>query len=675
MEGLLTVPPDRGTIIGRAIWKVRSPHRPRYVVVGGAQRDSQIQQASNSRIQASRGPTPKGQLRTLQEGIYLSIYKSKDDSEPIQQHAIATVTDCQVQMLAHRKQGPVLPTLVINIVPDPVTDKLRKRRSSRTAGLTATKETAPTTLFFRPGDEGHALLDWVRLIQQLIPPNLPDRAPLSPMTPASPTFINPFAPRPRETSDMHRPGSGNSRSPFYTKSSNQPHSSRERERPVTYSETHSLRSKPSDLSSHTSSMNPSHMGFHNYTIVHPTDLPSPAATIGDYHGEFIEGWTSAQGRSSTLSSPVRTRDSIGSQIPPVQQPMDSSSPPGPRETILDRAFQLRYIPGSERETPGEEKLSSLARFDALMREADEKRRNREAEEARLKGLAATPATTPLTAEHSGLKSAWDMDDSDSDDEPGYEEGGDESDGPIGELDHDLEERFPTPPTSQITPTAQRALEFIAGRHEPPAHRPQQPSRSHGARSPLSYNREALMALSNSGSSHLRPQTGSSENQSRPGIAQRTHSQPQLAGVKTSSSTPLQLSAPVPPTRRDAPPPPASKPPSEDAVLTASAVARSTAEKRLSASSSKRLSFTEFTKRLSSTSSLLLVPSGGSSRGSNSDVDPQQTTQNQQQYSHHLHPRAAPQAPQQPNPQQPPPLNERCGWRGSVGVFGAEGGFL
>ncbi|KAK3359016.1 hypothetical protein B0T25DRAFT_83082 [Lasiosphaeria hispida] len=675
MEGLLTVPPDRGTIIGRAIWK------PRYVVVGSAQRDSQIQQASNSRIQTSRGSTPKGQVRTAQEGIYLSIYKSKDDSEPIQQHAIATVTDCQVQMLAHRKQGPVLPTLVINIVPDPVTDKLRKRRSSRTAGLTATKETAPTTLYFRPGDEGHALLDWARLIQQLIPPNLPDRAPLSPTTPASPTFINPFAPRPREPSDMHRPGSGNSRPPFYSKSSNQGHSSRERDRPVTYSETHSLRSKPSDLSSHTSSMNPSHMGFHNYTTMHPTDLPSPATTIGDYHGEFIEGWTSAQGRSSTLSSPIRTRDSIGSQIPPLQQPMDSSSPPGPRETILDRAFQLRYIPGSERETPGEEKLSSLARFDALMREADEKRRNREAEEARLKGQAATPATTPLTAEHSGLKSAWDMDDSDSDDEPDYEEGGNDSDGPVGELNQNLENRFPTPPTPQIPPPAQRALEFIAGRHEPPAHRPQQPSRSNGARSPLSYNHEALMVLSNSGSSHLQPQTGCSKNQSRPGIAQRTHSQPQLAGVKTSSSTPPQLSTPVPqpPTCRDVPAPPANKPSSEDAALgsgTASAAARSTADKRLSASSSKRLSFTEFTKRLSSTSSLLLVPSGGSSRGSNSDVDSQQTTQNQQQYSHHLHPRAPLQVPQPANQQQPPaPLSERCGWRGSVGVFGADGGFL
>jgi hypothetical protein len=75
--------------------------------------------------------------------------------------------------------------------------------------------------------------------------------------------------------------------------------------------------------------------------------------------------------------------------------MPSSSPPGPRETILDRAFQMRCIPGSDREVPGEEKLSSLARFDALMREADEKRKKREMEEARARGTAAGMTWTTI----------------------------------------------------------------------------------------------------------------------------------------------------------------------------------------------------------------------------------------------------------------------------------------
>ncbi|KAK3944123.1 hypothetical protein QBC46DRAFT_252839 [Diplogelasinospora grovesii] len=692
MEGTLSVPPDRGTIIGRALWKTR------YVVVGGAQREQPPQTASNKGLQASRGSTPKGLLKAPPDAIYLSIYKSKastaylfEDYEPIQQHAIGTITECQVQMIAHRKQGPILPTLVINIVPDPATDKLRKRRSSRTAGLTATKETSPTTLWFRSADEQYTLQEWAHFIQRLISPNMPDRSPISPMTPASPTFINPFASRGREPSDMQqRPSSGNpsSRATTQRKNSNQAYASRDR--PLTYSESPSLHSKRSDLSSHASSMHPSHMGFQNYTTMHPTDLPSPAVTIGEYQGEFIEGWTSAQGRSSTLSSPVRGRDSIGSQIPPsVQSGMPSSSPPGPRETILDRAFQMRCIPGSDREVPGEEKLSSLARFDALMREVDERRKKREMEEGRARGTAAgmtgAAAAAAAAAELGGLKSAWDMDDdSDSDDEQGLDDVEEDSDEYAGELDGDPEDRF----RAQIPPTAQRALEFIASRHESAGHHPP-PSRSQGARSPLSYNHEALMALSNSGSSHLRPQTGYSNSRRRPANPQRTHSQPSLAGI-ISSSTSTAYAQPSNMSPADVHASFSSKPSAGGSVAGPTAAAVSGPprghEKRLSTSSIKRLSITEFTKRLSSsTSSLLLVQtnnSGSSSRGSNSDMDGQQQQLQQQPY-HHLHPRAAPPPPHQRQQPQQQATNEgdrdswekRCGWRGSVGVFGSEGGFL
>jgi hypothetical protein len=592
----------------------------------------------------------------------------KDDVEPIQQHAIATITECQIQMLAHRKQGPVLATLVIGIVPDPVTDKLRKRRSSRTAGLTATKETAPTTLYFRPGQEGQTLQEWVHVIHELIQAHVPDRSPLGTITPTSPTFTNPFAPRPREGGEAYkRPDSGNAscpRPPFFTSKSSG-NTINSRERPVTYSETHSLRSRPSDLSSHASSMNPSHMGFHNnYTTRHPGDLPSPATTVGDYGGEFIEGWTSAQGRSSTLSSPIQTRDSIGSQIPPLaQQPAASSSPPI-RETILDRAFQLRYIPGSDRELPDGDKLSSLARFDALMREEDEKRKTYEAGAASSTGN--TPATTPSTAEHPGLKSGWDLDDDSDSDDSISDDGDDRSEGPVGDMDPDLEDGFPVPPT------AHRALQYIAGGRQPPRTQP---------KSPLSFNQDALMALS-SGSS-TRPLTGYSK-RARPPIAQRTHSQPQLAGMmmaphlRTPPTPVVQAEA-----RREVPAAAPVKQPEEvapTATVAAAAAApiRPAMEKRHSTSSIKRQSFTDFTKRLSSTSSLLLFQSGASSRASNSDADMQQPQQQQQQQqqplSHHLHPRAT-AAQSASSPANPAASNDRCGWRGSVGVFGAEGGFL
>ncbi|KAG7289579.1 hypothetical protein NEMBOFW57_005950 [Staphylotrichum longicolle] len=410
MEGALSVPPDRGTIIGRAVWK---PMRPA----------------------TSRDPP-----RAAPEGIFLSVYKSK-------QYPISSIADCQVQMLAHRKQGPVLPTLVINVLPDPLLDKARKRRSSRTAAFSAPKETGPTTLLFRPGDEQSNLQDWSRFVQQLIQPHIPDRAPLSPVTPASPTFINPFAPRSREPSDMQqRPESGSGGRPgFFLKNPSQTNSIRDR--PVTFSaDSPSLRSKRSDLSSQTSSMTQSHMAFQNYNPMVPADLPSPATTIGEYQGEFIEGWTSAQGRSSALSSPIRERESVSSQAQAPLAPIpDSETPTGPRETILDRAFQLRCIPGSEREVPGEEKLSSLARFEALMREVDEKRKQREAEEAKTRPQdAVPPAAEP--------KSAFDEDDTDSDDDSD-KDSDDDSDEMAGE--EDAEDQFPS------STTAQRALDFIA----------------------------------------------------------------------------------------------------------------------------------------------------------------------------------------------------------------------
>lgn len=240
MEGVLLVPPERGTIIGRALWK------PRFVVVGGVQKGQQTnltatQILSTSRIQAANrasnltGST-RGQAKGSSEGVFLSIYKSKDDLDPIQQHALTSITDCQIQNVAHRKQGPILPTLIINISPDPATDKLRKRRSSRTAGLTTTKEVHPTSLWFRPGDDEHTLQDWAKFIQPMIQTNLPDRSPLSPISPTSPSFTNPFAPR-REFADLtYRPSSSNGRNWGGLRHQFSINTQSSRERPVTYSD-------------------------------------------------------------------------------------------------------------------------------------------------------------------------------------------------------------------------------------------------------------------------------------------------------------------------------------------------------------------------------------------------------------------------------------------------------
>ncbi|KAF5546254.1 hypothetical protein FPHYL_10539 [Fusarium phyllophilum] len=638
LEGMLLVPPDRGQILGRAVWKVSLFYRAalfvtrthnhlkklRYVVVGrrntrGVPSQSQfIPNGRNNSLGGSMKP-----LSILPDVSQLTPLEFQDDNEPIQQWPVNSITDCQVQQINHRKQGPVLPTLVISVA-----DKEKKRRSSRAAGLiSSSKEASATTLWFRtPPDDHHVSLhEWARNI-------LARKSPMSPESPMSPQFSNPFASMSRDASDyFSRPTSGNKsgrsdprslqhKSSINTQSTTTTNTTT-RERPLTFSsESPSLRSKRSDVSSPSSNNYPiQQMNFpipgQHYTTVLPTDLPSPVNTTGDYQGEFIEGWTSAQGRSSTMSSPIRGRSSIGSQPPhPSIAAIESSSPPGPRETILDRAFQMRCIPGSEREVPGEEKLSSLARFDALMREADDKMKQR-AEAERAQQLA--------------MRSAFEASDSSSQD--------DDSDS--DDLDEDAYGGVPDRRGPALIPsTTQRALQFIADRRDPAPLSPS--SRSSVSKTPTIPQ-----------SPPIRPHTAHAK--TRPNPTQRTNSTPQMIA----NMARLELTAPP------------SKV-SDDSSL------RSNGDKRLSTSSTatKRLSFTEFTKRLSSTSSLLFVQTNASGRSSrrSSEIDLQPSplprgTLNPE--------RIAVPTRDQDRDQNSGDVTTRCGWRNSVGVVSRDGTFF
>jgi hypothetical protein len=268
----------------------------------------------------------------------------------------------------------------------------------------------------------------------------------------------------------------------------------------------------------------------------------------------------------------------------------------PRETILDRAFQLRCIPGSDREIAGEEKLTSLARFEALMRETEDRRRATQRETVR-----------------EPLKSTWEEDDESDDDEFDGNDDDEDSDDDAFEQDTDHD---------RMGPSTSKALQYIVNRH----------SSTHASR--MSHYSESGLS---SGPSILRPHTA--HPRSRP-IAQRTHSQPYIAGP------PLNIPSSPPPRQM------------EDVAM------RRSHEKRHSTSDVKSHGFNDFAKRLSGTSSLLLVQSNasnGSNRGSD-DYDTQQTTPRGS-----VNPLLASMTPSE--------REERCRWRGSIGVFGNEGGFL
>lgn len=505
-------------------------------------------------------------------------------------------------MLAQRKQGPVLPTLVITI-----TDKERKRRSSRAGSLIPTsnsnKETGTTALWFRtpPGDQLPSLQDWARFIMS-------KKVPMSPIdSPLTPTSIGNFSPRPRDVADYFpRPGSVPAPRSLHHKSSNATYSTG-KERPLTLSsESPSLRSKRSDISTPSSNF-PIYQTLYtipgqHYTTVLPTDLPSPINTTGGYRGDFIEGWTAAQGRSSTMSSP-HGRDSISSHAHQLSI-TDSSSPPAPRETILDRAFQMRYTAEPKSKVPGEEKLSSVARFDALMREADKKRRQREAAQR---------------AEELAIRSTFEADDSSE-----YEDGDD--------TDTDDDNFAPKdqiqPPL--IPPSAQRALQYITGRTEP-AQSSTSP-RPSISRNNLSFHAGSSSTATLTREPPNRPHTAHGKSRS----SQRAQSTQCLPSASIIGRLPEELPR------------------------------RPSGDLRQSSSSNKRLSFTEFTKRLSSTSSLLLVQtnaSGASSRR-DSEVDssnPRNT----------LKPPGSGPAPRDRDRIRDE-QDKRCSWRGGVAV---EGGFF
>jgi len=535
---------------------------------------------------------------------------------------------------------PSLPTMMLEFRPDAPTEIARKRRSSRTGGLTSKDPWASTLLFRTVPEERYNIQNWQSTIKpQLIPDFHDYQSELSPISPMFSSFSNPFARDNASSSTSTRPDFLQRASSQNTTASTYPHAPRDKPSAIV-SPSPSLRSRRSDLSSRGSSMHPP-MGFSSnhskhYTTL-PSDLPSPASTSG-YDNQFIEGWTSAQGRSSTLSSHhTRGSNSIASAVT-MNAPPIGTTPPGPRETILDRAFQMRCIPGSEKiQDKYEENISSIAKFEVLMRESDERRQQQQQQQQH---------TVPV---HDGPgRSGWSLDEeSDESSNDDLEEEDDAAD----TLDMSDEEiAIPTP--------AQRALEYISGRRTPLS--PSRPFSPETKDPPIPFlNPQAMSAFhggpASSSSGGLRPRTGT-------GSSSKRNSRPTSLALPSRSVSTAAI--------------PQSKEfhgsTSNGNLKTGDRDAKDI--KRSSSTSVKRLSFTEFARRLSSTSSLLLVQTNASS---SSGRDGSRKTSSEfgvedEKLTH----RSSVNLRGGAGPINSETRDKRCGWRGSVGVFGSnEGGFL
>jgi hypothetical protein len=291
---------------------------------------------------------------------------------------------------------------------------------------------------------------------------------------------------------------------------------------------------------------------------------------------------------------------------------------------------MRYIPGSERvPSTDDERISSIARFEALMAEHDQRKQ-------------AKLATSQSRRDGKG----WDLD----------EESGESDSGKVEEDEDDAEGLEMSDQEVVIPTPAQRALDYISGRIPPPQQRTLSPARS----PPIPFlNSQAMNAFHGNPppSTTLRPRTGTTS--SRNG-----GSRPNSLALPSRS-----ISTTAVPNLRD----------NGNSLQTTDA-----SVKRRSSTSVKRLSFSEFAKRLSSTSSLLLVQTNASSSSGRDGSRRGSSEYGVEEIGERREERlgirggggaALNMVGMGMGMESRSERDKRCGWRGSVGVFGSEGGFL
>ncbi|KAK6362028.1 hypothetical protein TWF730_005731 [Orbilia blumenaviensis] len=377
MEGILSVPPERN-LLSRGNWKVRACRfskrlyqqpgvdiaflQHRYVVLGPRK---VLSNTSAPRKMSAVGVSYDDDLGSVEDvfsnhseddypsryfpDMRLSIYRQRMDPEPIVSYSLDCVTSCYVGDIAHRKAfssmskttyNPLCPTLVVNLQLDTSFPSARRKgMDSPTASVSQLYEPddGKLTLFFRSGPKDTPLTIWCREIQSHI----------------------------RTTHSR--------RSSSVTFGGDKAISSR-----------HSYRNTTYDLKIAEDEWEEEHLDDHHHDHHHhghpmistnrsseesgessrssSTGVPRPISTLTMH--EFGPGPS-----MSTNQSPIDPHEmspSVGSEY--MACASLSSSPR--RETILDRAFSMNYIPSSPTTSTHSHFLStpplgSVARFEAV----------------------------------------------------------------------------------------------------------------------------------------------------------------------------------------------------------------------------------------------------------------------------------------------------------------------
>ncbi|CAZ81696.1 unnamed protein product [Tuber melanosporum] len=290
--------------------------------------------------------------------IYLSIYKQKNDVEPVVRYPLSSIASCYIGDVAgrHKKKSVVLPTLVVNLRTEPALSSSRsfRRRSHDMPPKDSVKRESPgkETLLFRPGSEANSLERWAREIQSyLIPSSSHSNATVN-------TLESAFREKFSDPDDI--PGSSSSL--FIINGE-----------PTTALLSPSLRSMASNLSSIDSDDNGSLLSSPASEMNSPKDLDRADRRPSLHIATKLRNYMGPASPASPASPDIANTNGFPSMHTASLNPTRTTSPtadpvPARRETILDRFFST--APSSPSTTSAPVPMNSIARFEALIEDME-----------------------------------------------------------------------------------------------------------------------------------------------------------------------------------------------------------------------------------------------------------------------------------------------------------------